>query len=145
MNDKPNEIASQLGGIKKALIVGAACLVVEAASSIYFIVDDMRENTERRIGRTFQDQADFLRADDQWDALLKLALDRQRKSPLDGRGWLYSGIALLGKNQFDQAERDFKHMVKINPATKKLADAWLKEVELKRKQVLGQTQPATST
>lgn len=144
MNGKSNEIASQLRGIKKALILGAACLFVSAASNIYYVVDDVRENTERRIGRTFEEKAGFLRGDQQWDALLKLALDRQRESPLDYRGWLFSGIALLNKNQFDQAERDFKHMVKINPAMEKLADAWLKAVEDKRKQVLGQSRPQIS-
>jgi hypothetical protein len=132
MNGKPNDITLQLRGIKKALILSAACLFVTAACNIYYVVDDVRENMERRLGRTFYEQADTLAKEQEWDELLKLAQDRQKQRPRDVYAFLFAGMAHLNKNEFDQAESNFKQMVVINKSWKKNADLWLQDVAKRR-------------
>ncbi|HEX8834097.1 MAG TPA: hypothetical protein VF719_07840 [Abditibacteriaceae bacterium] len=134
MNGKSNDIVAELRGIKKVLIVVAACLCVGAASNVYHIVDDMRENTERRLGRTFHEQADTLRREREWDELLKLAQNRQAERPRDPSAFWFSGVAHLYRDEFDQAASDFRRTVEIDTAYKKFSDRMLKRVADKRKE-----------
>jgi cytochrome c-type biogenesis protein CcmH/NrfG len=132
MSGKSNDIASQLRGIKQVLVFGAGCLFIIAAANIYYVIDDVRENTEQRLGRTFYEKADTLAKEQEWDELLKLAQDRQKQRPRDVYAFLFAGMAHLHKNEFDQAESSFKQMVVINKSWKKNADLWLKDVAKRR-------------
>lgn len=134
MNGKASEIASQLRGIKKALVFSAGCLFVTAVCNIYYTVDYVRENTERRLGRTFYEQADTLRREREWDELLKLAQSRQVERPRDPYAFWYSGLAHYYRDELDQAESDFKRMAEIDKSWKKSSDERLKVVEDKRKE-----------
>jgi len=134
MNGKANEIASQLRGIKKALIFIAACFFIGAVTNVYLIVDDVRENTERRRGITFYEQATTLRRERGWDELLKLAQSRLVERPRDPYAFWFSGIAHFQRDELDQAESDFKRMVEIDKGFKESGDNMLKAVEDKRKE-----------
>lgn len=145
MNNKPNEVARQLGGIKKALALCGACLSVTAAPDVYYIWDDLRENTERRLGRTFFEQADTLARSEEWDELLTLAQRRQVERPRDSNAALFTGIAHLNRGELDLAETAFRRTVEINKQSRKAVDAWLKVVEEKRaeKKKIGAAPTAT--
>ena len=134
MSEKSSNIASQLRGIKKALIFMAGCLFVSAAANIYYVLDDIRENEEKRYGRTFYEKADTLAKEQEWDDLLKLAQDRKKERPRDINAFLFAGMAHFYRDELEQAESNFKHMVVINKAWKKTSDAWLKAIEDKRKE-----------
>ncbi|MBW3637937.1 MAG: hypothetical protein KY445_15955 [Armatimonadetes bacterium] len=133
MNDKASEIPLLLRGIKKALNLSAACLFVMAASYIYVIVDDVREDRERQLNRTFQRQAEILTKEHKWDELLKFAQDRKLTHPSDAHAFYFAGAAYFLKNDFIQAESNFRQMAVINKDFKKASDFWLKRIKDKQK------------
>ncbi len=133
IDGKSNAIATQLCGIKIALLLIAACSVVAAASNIYFVVDRARANNERRLNEPFRQKAERLNEDERWDELLKLSLAYKETYPHASLSFYYSGIAHLNKGEFDEAESDFKRTVELAPESKTSIDKWLKSLEERRK------------
>ena len=136
INDKSDEIAAQLRGIKQVLVVAAVCLLVGAAKDVYFVVDDVRENRERRFGFTFYEQATNLRRERAWDELLKLAQSRLVERPRDPYAFWFSGIAHFKRDELNQAQSDFKRMVEVDEDFEEAGDRMLEAIKNKRREKL---------
>jgi cytochrome c-type biogenesis protein CcmH/NrfG len=129
---KSSEIVCQLRGIKRTLIAGALCFAGLLATNIYYVWDDIQENKERRLGRTFSDQADSLLREQEWEELLTLAQARQQSRPRDPAGYLFAGIAFMHKDELGRAKAEFEKTVEIQPYMKKTVGQWMKALKEKQ-------------
>jgi tetratricopeptide (TPR) repeat protein len=133
--DTSNEtLVKQLRSIKNMLVLGVVGLFGLVGANVYYIVDDVRENRERRLGRTFYEQAETLARNGNYDELLALCRERQRTHPRDFNGFFFAGVAHVNRDENDQAIEAFNKAVAIYPTAKKAAQAWLDVMKEKRKQ-----------
>jgi tetratricopeptide (TPR) repeat protein len=116
------------------LALGVVGLFGLVGANVYYIVDDVRENRERRLGRTFYEQAETLARNGNYDELLALCRERQRTHPRDFNGFFFAGVAHVNRDEYDQAIEAFNKAVAIYPTAKKAAQAWLDVIKEKRKQ-----------
>jgi tetratricopeptide (TPR) repeat protein len=134
MDTSDERLVKQLRSIKNLLALGVVGLFCLVGASIYYIVDDVRENKEQRLGRTFYEQADTLARNESYDELLALSQERQKTHPRDFNGFFFAGIAHLNREEYDQSIEAFNKAVAIRPTARKAAQAWLDVIKEKRKQ-----------
>ncbi len=134
MNPSDENLVNQLRSIKNMLALGVVGLFGLVGANIYYIVDDVRENKEQRLGRTFYEQAETLARNESYDELLALCRQRQRTHPRDFNGFFFAGVAHVNRDEYDQAVEAFNKAVTIRPTAKKAAQAWLDVIKAKRQQ-----------
>lgn len=127
-------LITELRAIKKILAFGVFCLFCTAVSNIYYIADDMQENTERRLGWTFYDQADTLSKEQEWQQVIALSEARQKAHPRDPWGYWFAGVAHYYLEEYSESIPLFEQAARVAPDWKKTADNWIAVARKKMKE-----------